>query len=271
MSGIASRTDDDSFGSVLRRHRVTRGRSQEQLAFDANVSTRHLSFLETNKAGPSREMVHRLARALDVDLRAENRLLAAAGFAALYATSDLDGPDLAPIQRAIDLIFARQEPGSAMLLDSSWNILQLNAGALRLVGCFMPTAPANHHVMSNIVRALLHPEGLRPAIVDWPQLAAYTIERLRRESAVDPTGARRALLDEVSGYPGIAELPEHLPVGGPVVLLHLRRGDDEVRLFTMITTIGTPLDVTAQEVVIEATFAADDDSARFLQQLAARG
>jgi transcriptional regulator with XRE-family HTH domain len=274
MPHAAAAPADDavSFGGLLRQHRRRRGASQEQLAFDAEVSTRHLSFLETGKARPSREMVLALARALGLELRDRNALLGAAGFASVYATSALSSLRLAPVRRAIDLIFRQQEPFSAMLLDHDWNIVDMNDGARRLVGHFIDVMPADPRVVMNIVRATLHPEGLKPAIANWTALAAYMVERLRFECAHDGGGGRRALLDEVLGYPDVRELPPSR-VDGPVVLVHLRRTHadgrvSECRLFTMVTTLGTPLDVTAQELAIESTFPADDDSDAFMRRLA---
>jgi transcriptional regulator with XRE-family HTH domain len=278
MSPEGTSPADVSFGALLRQHRRRRGASQEQLAEDARVSTRHLSFMETGKASPSRDMVMALSRALGLELRDRNALLGAAGFASIYRTSELSSLRLAPVRRAIDLIFQQQEPFSAMLLDHDWNILDMNDGARRLVGHFMATMPDDPRVVMNIVRATLHPQGLKPCIANWPELAAYMVERLRFECAHEggdtiDGGGRRALLEEVLGYPDIAGLP---PYGGdgPVVPVHLRRVHDdgrisEARLFTMVTSIGTPLDVTAQELAIESTFPADDASDAFIRALAA--
>lgn len=261
-----------SFGSLLRAHRRRRAASQEQLGFDAGVSTRHLSFLETGKARPSREMVLALARALALELRDRNALLGAAGFASVYSSSDLASLRLAPVRRAIDLIFKQQEPYTAMLLDRDWNIVDMNDGARSLFAHFVDEMPDDPRVLTNIVRATLHPQGLKPVIANWPALAAYMMERLRFECAHDTTGGRRALLDEVSRYPDVQDLT---PVGieEPVVLVHMRRTHDdgrvsEARLFTMVTTLGTPLDVTAQELAIESTFPADAETERFMRGIA---
>jgi transcriptional regulator with XRE-family HTH domain len=276
MAPEGSSPVDVSFGALLRQHRRRRGASQEQLAEDANVSTRHLSFMETGKASPSREMVLALARALGLELRDRNALLGAAGFASVYRTSELSSLRLAPVRRAIDLIFRQQEPFSSMLLDHDWNIVDMNDGARRLVGHFMATMPDDPRVVMNIVRATLHPQGLKPCIANWPELAAYMVERLRFECAHEGGehgSGRRALLEEVLGYPDIAGLPAY-GGDGPVVLVHLRRKHDdgrvsEARLFTMVTSLGTPLDVTAQELAIESTFPADDASDAFIRALAA--
>jgi transcriptional regulator with XRE-family HTH domain len=278
MAPEGSSPVDVSFGALLRQHRRRRGASQEQLAEDANVSTRHLSFMETGKASPSREMVLALARALGLELRDRNALLGAAGFASVYRTSELSSLRLAPVRRAIDLIFRQQEPFSSMLLDHDWNIVDMNDGARRLVGHFMATMPDDPRVVMNIVRATLHPQGLKPAIANWPELAAYMVERLRFECAHEGGehgSGRRALLEEVLAYPDIATLPAHRS-DDPVVPVHLRRVHDdgrvsEARLFTMVTSLGTPLDVTAQELAIESTFPADDASDAFIRALAAGG
>mgnify|MGYP001000149122 CR=1 FL=1 len=260
-----------SFGNLLRTHRRRRGASQEQLGFDAGVSTRHLSFLETGKARPSREMVLALSRALALELRDRNALLGAAGFASVYTSSDLASLRMAPVRRAIDLIFKQQEPYTAMLLDRDWNIVDMNDGARRLFAQFVDEMPDDPRVLTNIVRATLHPSGMKPVIANWHALAAYMMERLRFECAHDTTGGRRALLDEVSRYPDVDALAP-TSIEEPVVLVHMRRAHDdgrvsEARLFTMVTTLGTPLDVTAQELAIESTFPADEETAKFMRGL----
>lgn len=259
----------DGFPVLLRRFRGWRRLTQEQLAGDATLSTRHLSFLETGKANPSREMVLRLARTLDLELRDRNALLSSAGFAPVFGAHSLDSLALAPVRQAIDLMFNKLEPYGAVLLDRSWNVVEMNAGAVRLLQHFAPPV-CDPAVLGNIVRAILHPAGLRGAIVDWEPLVAVVVDRLERECAVAPEGdPRRALLQEVLGYPDVAAasgLP--LATTAPVALVHLRSGADEVRLFTMVTTLGTPLDVTAQELAIEAYFPADAASAAVLARLA---
>ncbi|MFO0585792.1 MAG: helix-turn-helix transcriptional regulator [Anaeromyxobacter sp.] len=256
-----------AFPAMLRRWRTTRRLSQESLALDADVSTRHLSYLETGKARPSRDMVLQLSAALGLDLRERNVLLGSAGFAAAYGRGGLDSLALGPIRRAVELLLAQQEPWGAVLLDRCWNVLQANGGAARLFAHFLePGLPPE--VAGNLVRAGLHPQGLRGSMVNWEALAAISLERLTRECALHPDDdARRALLDEVRRYPGVREV-QHAPAAldAPVAIVHLRRGASEVRLFTLLTTLGTPLDETAQELVIETFFPADEATERFFRR-----
>jgi hypothetical protein len=161
-------------------------------------------------------------------------------------------------------------PPSSIVVDRVWNVLRLNDGALRLLSRFLPEAADEPELGTNIVKASLHPRGLRPYIVNWVEVATFALERLERECMMFPTDeARLALRDEVRRLPGVDVLRPFDTQGGgePISLVHLRRGDDEVRLFTMLTTIGTPLDVTAQELAIETYFPADEATERWTQSL----
>ncbi len=260
-----------SFGPLLKRWRQTRRMSQEQLALDAEISTRHLSCLETGKAKPSRDMVLLLSSALELDLRERNAMLGTAGFAPVYSTSALESLSMAPVRRAIELMLAKQEPYGALAVDRVWNVLQMNEGALRMMRCFMPEPPEDPRIAGNVVRATMHPSGLRPAIVNWVEVAVFLLERLDHECAVFPNDTERlALREELRSYPGVAaiERPSVTEgLGQPVALVHMKRGPHEARLFTMVTTLGTPLDVTAQELAIESYFPADEATETWLKQL----
>lgn len=258
----------EGFGPLLRRWRANRRLSQEQLAFDAGVSTRHLSCLETGKAQPSRAMVLALAGTLELELRERNVLLGSAGFAPHYSAAALDSLELEPVRRAVELILQQQEPYGAVLFDRCWNVLRLNRGAERLFATFLGSHALEPRITSNLVRAALHPDALRPSIVNWTELAALLLERLTREHAQHPGDSERAaLLAEVRSYPGIAQLEsDPCGAGAPFATVHLRRGGDEVRLFTLLTTLGTPLDTTAQELTLETYFPADSASEAWLRR-----
>jgi len=261
----------DGFGQLLKKWRSARRLSQEALADDAEISTRHLSFLETGKAKPSREMVLVLSSALELELRERNVMLGSAGFAPVYSSSALESLEMAPVRRAVDLLLDKQEPYGAVVVDRVWNILKLNAGAQRMLMHFLPEPPDDPRILGNLLRGILHPKGLKPNIVNWVEVALFTLERLEHECAMFPHDTDRAALrDELRAYPGVEKLVlSDLPRSSqPVALVHLKRGDDEVRLFTMLTTIGTPLDITAQELSIESYFPADEASAAFLTKLA---
>jgi transcriptional regulator with XRE-family HTH domain len=258
-----------TFPQLLRHFRTSLRISQEELSFRAEVSTRHLSCLETGRAAPSREMVTRLAGSLDLPLRDRNRLLVAAGFAAVYPERGLDSASWGALRQAVDLIFDKQEPYGALMIDRGWNTVRTNRGAALLLGCFVDPECADPAVAGNLVRALLHPSGLRPSVVNWVELAGITLERLSHECAQYPYDEQRAaLLDEVRQYPGVSSLDQRRrPPDAPFVAVHLRRGDHEARIFTMLTTLGTPLDVSAQEFTIETYFPADEATDRWWRSL----
>ncbi len=260
-----------TFGPLLRSLRAERSLSQERLAHDAEVSPRHLSFLETGRAAPSREMVLVLASALDLPLRDRNALLGAAGFAPVYRESSLSDASMAPVRAALDHLLAGFEPNAAVLMDRLSNVLAMNQGAQRLMSWVYAGRTPPMPAMTNVMHALFHPEGLRGAMVDWEDVARALVARAQRDLALRPDAEARALLEAVLAYPGVpADIrsPRTLDAAMPFVAVHLRRGEVSLRLFTVLTTLGTPLDVTAEELVVEAYFPADDASARLLRDLA---
>jgi hypothetical protein len=154
-----------------------------------------------------------------------------------------------------------------VVIDRCWNVLRENEGARRIFGAFLDPSLVPAYVASNLVRAAVHPDGLRRSIVNWREVVSLVLERVERAYHAHPEDAdRRALLEEVRAYPDVAGLAQGMPSGAaPVAVLHLRRGADELRLFTLLTTIGTPIDVTAQELTIESFFPADDATDRWLR------
>lgn len=262
-------TEPADFGTLLRQWRQARRMTQEQLADDAEISTRHLSFLEGGRSRPSREMVLVLGSALDLPLRDRNQLLGAAGFAPVYRDSPLDGPALASVMRAVDHILNHQEPFGAILMDRAWNLIKANRGAQRILALFPPRSAV---AASNLLLTLCHPDGIRPHVVNWEPLVSLLIDRHRREVAAFPNdAARRDVLDAMLAQPGVAELPlrpEATLGHAPYVTVHLRNGAVEARLFTLLTSLGTPLDVTAEELRIESYFPADDATEALLRGLA---
>lgn len=258
-----------SFGAILRRYRTQRGMSQERLALEAEISTRHLSFLETGKSAPSRTMVLLLGSALDVSLRDRNALLEAAGFVAAYRDEPLDAPAAASLRRAVDVMLASMEPNGAVAVDKGWNLLAMNQGATRLLGSFLDIANAPPDVMGNVLVATLHPRGLRPAIVNFDEVAAFTLERARREIARSPEDPRAR--DMSARLEAIPELPRSRVAtpadAGPFLTVHLRKDGLEAKVFTTIATIGTPIDATAEEIAIETYFPADEATSKLFRQL----
>lgn len=212
-------------------------------------------------------MVLQLAKVLGLELRERNALLVGAGFAGVYPSTPLDGLAMAPVNRAVAFLLAQQEPYASVLLDRCWNVLRVNDGARRLLGAFLDPRTVPVGVAQNLVRATLHPEGLRPYVVNWAEVAALVVDRVERSHHAHPGDQeRRALLEEIRTYPEIASVARSAPSGGvPVATLHLRRGDDELRLFALLTSIGTPLDVTAEELTLESLFPADDATDRWFR------
>lgn len=258
----------ETFGSQLRSWRTARRISQEALADRAGVSARHLSFVENGKSKPSREVVLALAGALDVPIRERNALLTAAGFAAAFGSSPLEADELAYMRRALDHVLAQQEPYGAVVVDGRWNLLQMNGGAQRLFARF---PPADLTTATNLIVGTLHPKGLRPYIVNWDEVAGLLVARLHREVGARPADEElHRLLARVLALPGVPadwRVPAPGRIAAPFATVHLRSPSFEVKVFSMLTSIGTALDVTAEEVHIESYFPADDASERALRAL----
>lgn len=260
------------FGPLLRRFRTARGLSQERLALEAEISSRHLSYLETGRASPSQPMVLLLGAALDLPLRDRNGLLQAAGFADAFRDVPLQAPEAASLRRAIGLILEGIEPNGAVASDRAWNVIRMNEAATRLFTLFVDLAKAPPVVTRNALIATLHPAGLRPSIVNFEEVATLLLERLRHETARyagDPVYTR--LRDALTDIPDLPTSHSASRLGdGPFLTIHLRRGDLEARLFTTIATIGTPIDATAEDLRIETYFPADDRTKKLFASLATR-
>jgi len=250
------------FGQLLRRWRQGRGISQLNLALDAGLSARHLSFIETGRARPSRDMVLRLGEALDLPLRERNELLIGAGFAAVFPASSLHSVPLAQARKALTFMLTQQEPYPALVVNRAWDMLMANEAAQRLLallGLVLPKSAAGEP--PNLLRALLHPDRLRRHVVNWETVALSMIASMRRELIAYPDAAIGRLLAEVMEYPGI---PREWPAedGNAAIppLLPLTLEKDGVRLswFTIITTFSTPQDITLQDLRVECFFPADD-------------
>ena len=261
-------SNDTTFGNSLRQWRKSRGLSQLELALTADSSARHLSFLENGRAQPSRAMVLRLAEALDVPLRERNSLLAAAGYASMFRETNLEAGPMREVQRALQLMLDKQEPYPAMVIDRGWQIVQANTACARLFS-LLGLDPAAGPI--NLLRLVLHPDGMRQWVEDWEVGARMLLLQLRRELAAAGNDARLgSLLEEVLGYPGVAALQDLAPDARTIPLLPLTIVRDSVRLswFTTITTFGTPQDITLQELRIEMFYPADEATDRFARDLA---
>ncbi len=258
-----------NFGGQLRRWRTVRRVSQLDLALNAEISTRHLSCLETGRAQPSREMVLRLSEALQVPLRERNTLLLAAGYAPLYLHSSLDAPELEAGRRALELIMAQLEPNPVLVLDRYWNTLKMNAGAKRILGLFPGCDSGTPH---NGVRLVFDPHGLRPFIENWEVVAARIIRRVHREAADNPSDeALKRFLEELLSYPNVPGRWRMLDLDGvppPFLAINYRWRNSTLRLFSALTSLGTPLDVALQELRIETFFPADEATRTEVNRLA---
>ncbi len=261
----------DGFGGRLRWWRERRGLSRLDLAGVADTSQRHVSFLESGRTGPSREMVLRLCGALDVPLRQQNAMLLAAGFAPAWRESDLAAPELANVASALDYMLAQQEPYPAFVVDRRWNLLRANGGAARLVAFLTGAAPSGP---VNLAEALVSPAGLRPLIANWQEVALYFLRGVQADALADGTPETAELLRRLLGFPGVPALSQALPLEearAPVLTMHFRKGEASLRVFTTIATLGTPHDVTLQEIRIECFFPADEETAQLFRGWASPG
>jgi len=247
-------------GLLLRDWRRRRRLSQLDLALEAGVSTRHLSFVETGRARPSPEMVVHLAEQLEVPLRDRNRLLLAAGYAPAYRERALDEPELEPVREALERVLAAHEPYPAVVVDRGWHLVAANASITALLEGVAPELLAPP---ANVLRISLHPDGLAPRIVNLGEWRAHLLERLGRQAVLSGDPVVAELFDEVSSYPGPPPEPPAHP-GDIVVSLRLRAGERELRFFSTIATFGTAVDITVAELAIESFFPADAQTAAYL-------
>ena len=261
------------FGDLLRQWRMRRRMSQLDLASEAGISSRHLSFVETGRAQPSREMVLLLSRALDVPLRDRNDLLTAAGYAAMYRESGFDAPAMGQARRALDFILRQQEPYPALVLDRHWNVLRVNDGSARFQARFLDASAVAALGPPNAMRLTFHPQALRPHIVNWEATAASMIQWLHRDVVSGFGGAvARALLEELLAYPDVPRQWRTLDVEAstaPFLPIEFRKDGLTLRYFTTLTSLGTPHDITLKELRIESFFPADaatEEATRSLAQ-----
>ncbi|MFN0089549.1 MAG: helix-turn-helix domain-containing protein, partial [Acidimicrobiales bacterium] len=246
-------------GELLREWRQRRRLSQLELASEAEVSSRHLSFVETGRSKPSRELVLYLAEHLEAPLRERNALLLAAGYAPVYRERSLEDEEMGPVRDALDRVLSGHEPYPAVIVNRRWDLVAANAAALRL---FTPGVAA--HLIEppiNAYRLGLHPEGLAPRVRNMGEYSHHLLTRLQREALVSGDPGLQDLLAEVRGYP---DLTQPSPIGaGPAQMLFLPMelttvDGEELSFFSTISTFGTALDVTVAELSIEAFFPADD-------------
>ncbi len=259
---------DPPIGVRIRDWRKHRRLSQLELACEAEISQRHLSFLESGRALPSREMVLHLAERLELPLRERNAMLIAAGFAPMFSERRFDDPALGVARAAVDLVLKVHEPFPALAVDRQWNLVSANAALAPLMTGIAP------HLLKpplNVLRATLHPEGLAQRIVNWHQWRGHVLERLRRQYTFTADASIDALLQELAGYPapshavrGKGQTAGQSEGGAIVVPLRLRSQGGVLSLLSTTTVFGTAVDITLAELTLETFFPADAETAEIL-------
>jgi transcriptional regulator with XRE-family HTH domain len=258
MTALA--TADSEFGTMLRTWRATRRMSQLELAAAAGVSSRHLSFIETGRSRPSREMVVHLAEHLDVPLRERNSLLHAAGFAPLYRETALTAPEMEQARAAIDLVL-QQHPYPAIAVDRRWDLVNANDAALTFLE---GVDPALLGPPLNVYRVSVHPDGLRPRLENFDEYADHLLSRLQHQVAVSADPDLIELLDEIRALIGRTHPNVHMSPSQVLLPMRIRAGDRLLSFMSTISVFGTPIDITLAELAIEMFFPADAETAAYL-------
>jgi transcriptional regulator with XRE-family HTH domain len=244
-------------GRLLQHWRAQRRMSQLALATEAGVTPRHVSFVESGRANPSRDMVLKLARALDVPLRERNQVLLAAGYAPQYRETGLDDASMAQVNAALQTLLDHHEPHPAVVMDRHWNVLRANGAATALFDWLLD-APVPE---PNVVRLMFGP--LRPYVANWPLTGEALVQRVHREAIGGvPDATTRRLLDEVLALPGIPpawRTPDFARTQLPLLPVVFAKGGRTRSYFSLVTTVGTPQDVTLQELRVESFFPAVPD------------
>ena len=271
--------DRKAFGDLLRRWRTTRRVSQLELGLEARVSARHISFIETGRANPSREMVVILASVLDVPLRERNAMLVAAGFAPVYHETDLNAPPMAQVRHALELLLKQHEPFGAIVFNRYWDLVMANRAYLGLTALLAGAAepPFAPYTITtpprlNLLKMLFDPAAWKPFIINWHQVARSTLDRLHREAVQYRDPALDDLLHTLLAFPDVPARwrdPDFDTPQDVIIPVELRLGDLTLRLFSTVTTLGTPQDITLQELSIESFHPADDQTEQRIRAMAA--
>jgi len=272
MTASALQTPVPELGRLLKHWRQVQGMSQLDLALEAGGSARHLSFIETGRSQPSREMVLRLAETLELPLRERNRLLGAAGFSAAYRARSLDDAQFDKVRAALDFMLQKQEPYPALVMNRSFDVLMINQAGAKMLGA-LGLAPPEGAGPPNTLRLMLHPDGLRPVTRDWERAAGHLIERAHRQlKGAEDNDPLRQLLEEVLAYPGV---PESFAIENPsadalpVLPLEFELDGKVLSWITTVASFGTPQDVTAEEIMVEGFLPADAATEELIRALMA--
>lgn len=275
MSAVQQR---NSFGELLRHWRTTRRISQLELGLDADVSSRHISFIETGRANPSREMVVILSSVLDVPLRERNALLVAAGFAPIYHETDLNAPQMAQVRQALELILKQHEPFGAIVFDRHWDLVMTNQAYIDMASQLSGNLSVDFAPYTitpkprlNALKQIFDPQSWRPYIANWETVARATLERLRREAIHYNDPALHDLLQQLLAYPDVPAGLHDPDFDSPqdvIIPVEIRFGEHTLKIFSTITTLGTPQDITLQELSIESFHAADEPTEKLIRHFA---
>lgn len=260
---VAAQPRASGVGELIRTWRLRRNSSQLELSLDSAISARHLSFVETGRANPSREMVLHLCERLEIPLRERNGLLLAAGFAPLYAERPLDHEEMAPVRGALEHFLRAHEPYPAVVVDGHWNLISANDALGVLVD---GVAPALLQPPANGLRITLHPDGMAPRILNFAQWSSHLIRRLRRRAAITADRELELLYAEVKDYPNVAlETPDGESEASEIVLpLRIRHSSGELAFLSTISTFGSAHDITLAELSVEAFYPANAATANVL-------
>ncbi len=262
------------FGELLRHWRKKCGHSQLELALLAEVSQRHLSFLESGRSAPTQEMILKLSTVMELPLRTQNLLLSAAGFSPAYSETNLDAPEMQPIRQALEFMLRQQEPYPAFVLDRHWNLMTSNQSAQILLGSLinfnqLPAEISPQGVL-NIMCLTLHPQGLMPYVENREQVASHLLQRMHREAMISgPDSLADQLYQQLSAHYPQLDISHHNPLEGhaPVLSTVFVKDGMRLNLFSTITTLGTPCDITLQEMRVESLFPADPETDVLLRRL----
>lgn len=258
---------DTKVGPLLRAWRRRRRLSQLDLALEAGVSARHVSFVETGRSHPSRDMVLHLAEQLDVPLRDRNGLLLAAGYAPVFGERELDAPDMAPLRAALDLILAGHEPYPALVVDRQWKLIAATSTVALITAGVAPELLAPP---ANVLRIALHPDGMAPNILNFGEWREHLLDRLARQVAHSGDPDLADLLEELLGYPSPGDDEPHGldPSGELVVPLRVRTAVGDLSFISTVAAFGAAIDVTVSELGIESFFPADAETAAAIRAYA---
>jgi transcriptional regulator with XRE-family HTH domain len=256
--------DQNELGTLMRYWRGMRGKSQLDISLDTGISQRHISFIESGRSTPSRQTLGDIAQALEVPFRERNALLQAAGYAAIYAESPLDALEMKSLRVALERMLRQHEPFPAIVMDRHWNVLMTNEHAPRFFNCFIDMAARKSP--RNMLHLIFDPEGMRPFVLDWERTARSLIQRVYRESVGRVVDEKTSeLLRELHAYPDVRadwKMPDTLPSASsdPVIPLSFAKDGVAMNYFSMVTTVGTPQTISAQELRIECMFPADEET-----------